>query len=205
MRGEVASEGEREFRNAPAVSLQRLRDQLEEVQSLRERGFDDRADRLFERILLALNAMDHAKLPTTDTVSEALSHYEPRSSSRVLFIGSPSSEYEDDIQLLQRRLSDLALMADCVSVDFLLQANQFDCIIFDLESCGPHVASRIKELRSGSQSCPRVFCISQYAPSLYGLSLEQPVFDGWLWKPWDYEMIWKHFQMAFGYVPQETR
>jgi carbon storage regulator CsrA len=155
VRGEAASDYETDIpRKDPAVVLQRLRDQLQEVQSLRDRGFDDRADRLFERVLLELNAMDHTKVRATTTISEARIEYESSSPARVLFVGSPSSEYEDDVQILQRRLSDLALMADCMSVDFLVRAAQVDCIIFDLESCGPHVASRIKELRSSVPTCP---------------------------------------------------
>ncbi|XZE22372.1 carbon storage regulator [Pirellulaceae bacterium SH449] len=190
-------------------SLSRFREQLEEVKNLRQRGFDDKSDRLLERILLELNTLDQTASVPADTVSEAIPSYaiSPNSSQStlttcLLFVGSPALDYEDDLQILSQRTSRFTAAADCQAVDFQLKAEQSDCIVFDLESCGPNISSRIKELRAGLPQRPKIICISQYAPSIYGFDLLRPAFDGWIWKPWDYDRAWTHIQSVINPMPQ---
>ncbi|MFN7874098.1 MAG: carbon storage regulator [Pirellula sp.] len=192
-------------------SLSRFRTQLEEVRNLRERGFDDKSDRLLERILLELNSLDRSAAETANSVSEAATSYAINSRENtvaltpaLLFVGSPALEYEDDLQIMQRRTNRFTAAADCQAVDFLVKAEQSDCIIFDMESCGPNISSKIKELRAGLEQRPKIICISQYAPSIYGFDLLRPAFDGWIWKPWDYDRAWTHIQTVLRPMPQEA-
>ena len=192
-------------------SLARFRLQLEEVKSLRERGFDDKSDRLLERILMELNSIDNSSAGTASSVAEAPISYVPHSEEThpaltpaLLFVGSPALEYEDDLQIMQHRTARFAVEADCQSVNFAAKAEQSDCIIFDMESCGPNISSKIKELRVGLEQRPKIICISQYAPSIYGFDLLRPVFDGWIWKPWDYDRAWTHIQTVLRPMPQEA-
>lgn len=194
-----------------ADSLTRFRTQLEEVKNLRERGFDDKSDRLLERILLELNTLDRPATETAGSVSEAATTYSihsaqsnPALTPALLFVGSPALDYEDDLHLMQRRTNRFTAAADCQAVDFLVKAEQSDCIIFDMESCGPNISSKIKELRAGLEQRPKIICISQYAPSIYGFDLLRPAFDGWIWKPWDYDRAWTHIQTVLRPMSQEA-
>ena len=213
-RGEVLNQYEPSFNvdsQNETDSLSRFRTQLEEVRNLRERGFDDKSDRLLERILLELNTLDRSATETVDSVSEAATSYSINSGENtaaltpsLLFVGSPALEYEDDLQIMQRRTNRFAAVADCQAVDFLIKAEQSDCIVFDMESCGPNISSKIKELRAGLEQRPKIICISQYAPSIYGFDLLRPAFDGWIWKPWDYDRAWTHIQTVLRPMPQEA-
>ncbi len=220
LRGEVATESyadnvsssssQNEFLNSSTrevVQLDKIRSELSKVQLLRNNDQNEEADRLFESILLQLNVMDRPR-SLESGVAESAYHYRSDANAQdvqILFVGHAQAAIEDDLRIVENRLGILQCIESADLAFRTIDFSEVDCVILDADQCSNIglVLRSLRSMESNKSLC--VICVSKFTPSLFGLSFDGSLFDGWILQPWDFAAILSHVQFALGLTGVESR
>lgn len=193
--------------NRNAAKLEKLRQDLSKVQLLRNNDQTEEADRLFESVLLQLNAIDR---PCSFESGVAESAYLYRNQAtphdvQILFVGHAQAAIEDDLKIVENRLGHLRCIDSAELAFRTIDFSEVDCVILDADQCA-NIGVVLRSLRSmDSNRSLCVICVSKFTPSLFGLSFDGSLFDGWILQPWDFSAILSHVQFALGLNGVESR
>jgi carbon storage regulator CsrA len=193
--------------NRDAAKLEKLRLDLSKVQLLRNNDQTEEADRLFESILLQLNAIDRP-CSLGSGVAESAYLYRNEATShdvQILFVGHAQAAIEDDLKIVEDRLGKLQCIDSAELAFRTIDFSEVDCVILDADQCSNIglVLRSLRAMESNKSLC--VICVSKFTPSLFGLSLDGSLFDGWILQPWDFSVILSHVQFALGLNGVESR
>lgn len=193
--------------NRDAAKLEKLRLDLSKVQLLRNNDQTEEADRLFESILLQLNAIDRpCSLESGVAESVYLYHRDATPHDvQILFVGHAQAAIEDDLKIVENRLGKLQCIDSAELAFRTIDFSEVDCVILDADQCSNIglVLRSLRSMESNKSLC--VICVSKFTPSLFGLSLDGSLFDGWILQPWDFSAIVNHVQFALGLSGVESR
>ena len=220
VRGEVATQSDtdndssssshieyRHSSNRDAAKLEKLRVDLSKVQLLRNNDQTEEADRLFESILLQLNAIDRpCSLESGVAESAYFYHHDATPHDvQILFVGYVQAAIEDDLRIVENRLGKLQCIDSAELAFRTIDFSEVDCVILDADQCTNTglVLRSLRSMDSNKSLC--VICVSKFTPSLFGLSFDGSLFDGWILQPWDFSAVLSHVQFALGLSGVENR
>ncbi|MFN7333797.1 MAG: hypothetical protein ACK5TC_01940, partial [bacterium] len=124
---------------------------------------------------------------------------------QILFVGHAQAAIEDDLKIVENRLGHLQCIDSAELAFRTIDFSEIDCVILDADQC-TNIGVVLRSLRAmDSTRSLFVICVSKFTPSLFGLSFEGSLFDGWILQPWDFSAILSHVQFALGPSGVESR
>jgi carbon storage regulator CsrA len=193
--------------NRDAAKLEQLRSDLLRVQLLRNNDQAEEADRLFESILLQLNAIDRPRSLESGVAETAYLYNSDATPHdvQILFVGHAQAAIEDDLRIVENRLGKMRCIDSADLAFRTIDFSEVDCVILDADQCSNIglVLRSLRSMESNKSLC--VICVSKFTPSLFGLSFDGSLFDGWILQPWDFSAILSHVQFALGLSGVESR